>query len=1395
MIFTKDDEVEIMTNKGKEKRKSKRNSVSNFLIAIFVVFIVFNLVSIAVIPAKHSEHGSHHEKNHRDPLKDLPQVELSKTYEYEINEFEISISYTIQPIYRDCRLFSRLSIKNGGIELGTQGEELPFYKHILETPGEIDKISVELLDPIEITATPTPYLVPQHLGTNNIEEVLATEWQGAIKVDITSGWTLDHLSGTNSYNSFSELYSLKIYPVEFNSDGSARIYRTVKVSYSMPQNYMWASPAISDPGHKPTGPVKYLMITHPDLEATVEPFAQWKSQKGLFTQVVTTEELDTMYTDGDLPYKMRAYVQMMEGKYDLDYLLLVGDWDKVPTRNTKNSYAQPMMGEPDSFASDLYFACVDPTTTWNKDGDAEYAEEGELDDSVPDMANGRLAINSPTTLRSVLNVLMNREKNPTWDQDVETAVYMCGDPGYLQGDPTEVMDYFWTEYGDDLFARNETIYYDDSGTLEFSTNSFKTVMDTRPQAMCYFGHGKPDGFPDLYNNNDIPRLLDNGTDGSLFAMACLTGWFDDPAPGSGMGAVDNCFAELLTETPDKGVVGYIGASRMAVGYIDTIYSDDAPGLEEDYWREIREAAKGNITPNIGTVWRRAITDFSSSFYPFAAQGFDNPGLRTFLEYNLLGEPDAPLILRKPETLQLEYNLANDKTSIDAKVTNSTDAPVPGAVVAIYRADELGQASMTNSKGEVTINIPPNNGGTIHITASRPGDAPVEDTFSLPDNLEPRPEYEITPAEPDGMNDHYVSKPKVKLFGDEPVDVEYHLDDCNLIYSESTATVQVPNGNHTINFRVRDAVEQWSAWAQIKVSVDLTPPELLVTTTPNTPDGREGWFISNPTVGLTANEPLNNTMYRVDSGTENVYDSALQVDEGEHTYTFITYDLAGNVNKTEITIKVDLSAPLTDALVSHEPDGENGYYVTPPTIELVSPNESSVTLEYRWDAGVWQSYETLLNPASGEHTLYYRGMDTAGNYESEHDIMFKVDSEEPSLDLAIDPAIPDGDNDYYVTNPLVYLSSSDGDIYYCLKDATEESSEPDQLVEEPIVIPEGDWMLYAKAVDEAGNAGYLESVTIKVDKTTPTLSWALKPTEPDSDSSWYTDNPKIELYTDSPDVRIYWTYTNNEDWDEYNNDIALNSGVHKLWFKAIDPAGNVVDLESTTIKVDLNAPEVNITQPQEDSVLGRRITVAWQGYDTDSGLLYYKIRLDGRSWLEVGSDTDFEFDNIDSGKHTVQIRAWDVAGNSKKFKRSFSVDGTEPTLISRFPKGKDIPIDSEIAIEFSKPMKKESVHIELDGVVGNITWEDNTAIFIPTQRLDYSSKYIVKVTGLDLYNNSLSSKSWSFYTEAAPETQAAVTSSMPMYLSLVSVIIITAIIVFVSCGIYRKKKGNWPWIKQ
>ncbi len=1355
--------------------------------ALFCI-IILSLTSLNAVSAFHAEPDTSEHVHENHSFKKINQNKMSKIPKKIFEEIEIKLDYTVRDILRDGQTFKQLLLVDGCVECGDFGEERPFLQYSIKSPGEIDHISVDFNEPIQVQATPTPYVVPQILGNN--QEILDERWEGELTGNVKADWTFNHLSSITLDEGFGKLYSIKLYPVEFTTESNARLFRKVKIIYSIPQNYMWYTNP--DPGHKPTGPIKYLIITHPDLEVAVQPFAQWKSQKGLFTHVVNTNEIDNTYQDGDLQLKMRKYIQQMESKYDLDYLLLVGDWDKVPTRNTKNSYNQPMMGEPDTFASDLYFACVDQNTTWNKDDDSDFAEENEVDDSVPDMAIGRLAINSPSVLSSMLKNLIEREKDLTWDSNTEEAVYMCGDPGYMPGDPSEVMDYFWKTYGRSVFSGRKTIYHDGTGSMSFSPSSFKKIMNANHQAMCYFGHGQPNGFPKLYENNQINQLANNGTDGSLFAMACLTGFFDDPNQGRDMGAVDNCFAESLTETSGKGLVGYIGASRMAVGYIDTTYSGDAPGLEEDYWRAIKMAVEGNLTPTIGIIWREMITHFSSSFYPFQPQNWDNPALRTFLEYNLLGEPNAPLVFKKPKNLHLKFKLSQDKTSLWAQVTNATDVTIENAMVTIYRSGELGRAATTNATGEVTIIIPPNNGGLINITASRPGDIPMNYTFLLPDNLAPQPLYSLDPEKPNGNSSYYITQPEITLYGDEPVNIEYRLDEGTIIHKNTKVTIAIPNGNHTIHFRVVDRMGQWSEWTSVDILVDTTPPQLIITTNPESPDGYNGWFITKPTIFLSATETLNITYFRIDNGIETEFISPIQVDEGIHEILFRVYDLAGNQNMTTTTIKVDLTAPVSELTISHLEDGENSYYVSLPTIELTCQNERNAKLEYHWDSNQWIEYNAPIIPDEGIHTLYYRARDTVGNIELEQTRIFKVDTVVPNLEIIINPAVPDGENHFYKVTPIVEVTTTEGDIYYSLIEVNENFNWKDDscyLLHNDLVIPEGEWRLNIMARDIAGNEIYLDPMEFKVDTTPPVFSWDIIPSSPDGEHGWYISSPSIKIPSISPDAILYWTLSNIDDWNVFENEVSLENGVHRLIFKAIDEAGNVNFEETDWIKVDLNAPKVAIENPKDRGTFGSSLLVEWTGEDDTSGLNRYEIKVDGKRWSNMEKETKLELTGLSHGTHTIYLGACDEAGNNFVVSRTFKIDASAPEIISRAPIGKNVLIHSKLIVTFSEKMLKESIKIEVEGLEGTITWDRNSVIFTPNQPLSFSTKYDVKITGSDQFNNSIVNYSWSFVTKEKPETRGNSSGSMfdALFIVVIFGIMVTIVVIIHVVISYRWKK--------
>ena len=106
--------------------------------------------------------------------------------------------------------------------------------------------------------------------------------------------------------------------------------------------------------------------------------------------------------------------------------------------------------------------------------------------------------------------------------------------------------------------------------------------------------------------------------------------------------------------------------------------------------------------------------------------------------------------------------------------------------------------------------------------------------------------------------------------------------------------------------------------------------------------------------------------------------------------------------------LDEAAPETSLTASPAaPDGENGWYVTKPSVTLSAADCSGVaTTEYSFDEGqTWQPYSGSIEiDNEGTTTLYYRSTDRAGHTESAKSITFKVDTIAPELTLTATPSV-------------------------------------------------------------------------------------------------------------------------------------------------------------------------------------------------------------------------------------------------------------------------------------------------------------------------------------------------------------------------------------------------------
>ena len=140
----------------------------------------------------------------------------------------------------------------------------------------------------------------------------------------------------------------------------------------------------------------------------------------------------------------------------------------------------------------------------------------------------------------------------------------------------------------------------------------------------------------------------------------------------------------------------------------------------------------------------------------------------------------------------------------------------------------------------------------------------------------------------------------------------------------TGSIAIPEGQHTATFTATDNAGNISAPQTVgPFWVDNTPPIVSATLTPATPDGANGWYVTNPNIIINASDPTSGIADESFSFDGNpavewtmlnwLYKTTITGD-GQHTYQGFATDNAGNTASTAIyTVNIDTSPPVFTAL--------------------------------------------------------------------------------------------------------------------------------------------------------------------------------------------------------------------------------------------------------------------------------------------------------------------------------------------------------------------------------------------------------------------------------------------------------------------------------------------------
>jgi hypothetical protein len=510
------------------------------------------------------------------------------------------------------------------------------------------------------------------------------------------------------------------------------------------------------------------------------------------------------------------------------------------------------------------------------------------------------------------------------------------------------------------------------------------------------------------------------------------------------------------------------------------------------------------------------------------------------------------------------------------------------------------------------------------------------------------------------------------------------------YSVSWSSRSVPNGNHSLTARARDAAGNAgsSAPVTVKTNNSLTPP--VVSLTSPSPGVRV-----NGTVQLSASASASQvSIARVEfydgdrllgSDSSAPYGFSWNTEleaPGDHSLTARAHDTSDNVGYSAPVV-VNVWRDSSPPAVSITAPGSGATLAGTVVISAAATDETAVSrLEFFLD-GQWLGSSTsppygfswnTRTVANGGHTLLARATDSLGNTGTSAEVLVTVDNEGPTVALT-SPASG------ALLSGRVSLQA----------DATDSAgiARVDFLVDGVLIggdttAPFGlDWdsgpevngthTLTARAYDTLNNVASSAQVTVLVDNTGPVAELSAPVRNAQVSGTVLiratVSDPagvdRVEFYVDGASLHTDTREPYEVSWDSS----ASGAGPHTLAVKAFDSLGNPGSLASVEVLVDNTAPVTALVSPAPSARLRGTVSVSATASDNQQ---VSKVEFYAGGNL-IGTDTTTPYEVLwdtaagPGGNVTLTTKAHDAAGNvSVSAARTVTVDNAAPIVAITSP---------------------------------------------------------------------------------------------------------------------------------
>ncbi|MCF8234926.1 MAG: T9SS type A sorting domain-containing protein [Bacteroidales bacterium] len=428
-------------------------------------------------------------------------------------------------------------------------------------------------------------------------------------------------------------------------------------------------------------PVKYVIIADPMFESQLQPFIQWKTQKGFIVVEAYTDDPEV----GNTTTEIKSYIQ---GLYEAGtpedpaptFVLFVGDIQQIPAWN----------GTTGGHATDLYYC--------------EYTG-----DYFPEVYYGRFSAQNTNQLQPQIDKTLDYEKYMMVDPSyLDTVLMVAGMDGYHGNDWGNgqvnygTINYFNAAH--DLYAH--TYLYPESGS--HSADIIQNVSDGVAYGN-YTAHCGPSGWGDpSFTTSDVSGLQNEGQYGLLVGNCCQSNSYD----------VNECFGEALLRAENKGALAYIGGSNNTMWDPDYYWGVGVGEISENppAYDETTLGAYDRTFHDHGELFAEWYVSADEMIYAgnlAVTEGTPNQAEYYWEIYCLMGDPSLMVFFSLPETLDATY-----PAMIPLGTNTVTVTTEPYGYIGISKDGVLHGSALADSLGDAEVEIEPfGEPGTVDIVVT------------------------------------------------------------------------------------------------------------------------------------------------------------------------------------------------------------------------------------------------------------------------------------------------------------------------------------------------------------------------------------------------------------------------------------------------------------------------------------------------------------------------------------------------------------------------------------------------------------------------------------------------------------------------------------------------------